>query len=66
MMISDSQFENTYSNQARADYHKLFKKAGLKLEATFKPLGYNDEPYDWVSETKIAPRMIFVLSKTKI
>jgi ubiquinone/menaquinone biosynthesis C-methylase UbiE len=48
------------------DYHKLFKKAGLILEATYKPLGYKDEPFDWVSETKIAPWMIFVLSKTKI
>ncbi len=47
------------------DYHKLFDQAGLKLEATYKPLGYKDEPYNWVSELKIAPWMIFVLSKTK-
>ena len=47
-----------------SDYHKLFKKAGLTLEATYKPLGYKYEPYNWVSELFIAPWMIFVLSKT--
>jgi hypothetical protein len=47
-----------------SDYHKLFKKAGLTLEATYKPLGYEYEPYNWVSELFIAPWMIFVLSKT--
>lgn len=45
------------------DYHKLFRKSGLKLEATYKPLGYRDEPYIWVSEIHLAPWMIFVLSK---
>ena len=47
-----------------SDYHKLFDKAGLTLEATYKPLGNKDEPYNWVSELKIAPWIIFVLSKT--
>ena len=46
-----------------ADYHKLFNLAGLELEATYKPLGNLNEPYDWVSETTIAPWMIFVLKK---
>lgn len=46
------------------DYHKLFEKAELRLEATYKPLGLKEEPYNWVSETKVAPWMIFVLSKT--
>jgi SAM-dependent methyltransferase len=44
------------------DYHKLFEKAGLCLETTYKPLGYLWEPYNWVSELHIAPWMIFVLS----
>ena len=46
------------------DYHKLFKNVGLTLDATYKPLGYKDDPYNWVSELSIAPWMIFVLSKT--
>lgn len=45
------------------DYHILFEKAGLILEATYKPLGLSDEPYSWISETTNAPWMIFVLSK---
>lgn len=46
------------------DYQILFDKAGLVLDATYKPLGHKDEPYNWISETRIAPWMIFVLSKT--
>lgn len=45
------------------DYHLLFEKAGLKLEATYKPLGRRDEPFKWISELTIAPWMIFVLSR---
>jgi len=45
------------------DYHVLFEKAGLNLEATYKPLGLKDESYNWISETNTAPWMIFVLSK---
>lgn len=45
------------------DYHLLFKKSGLRLEATYKPLGRKDEPFKWISELTIAPWMIFVLSK---
>jgi ubiquinone/menaquinone biosynthesis C-methylase UbiE len=47
-----------------SDYYKLFDKAGLKVEAAYKPLGSKDEPYQWVSETEIAPWIIFVLKKT--
>ena len=43
------------------DYHLMFKRAGLEIEAFYKPLGYNSEPINWVSETSIAPWMIFVL-----
>jgi len=46
------------------DYHRLFHLSGLEIEATYKPLGYENEPYSWVSETMIAPWMIFVLKKT--
>jgi len=45
------------------DYHKQFDLSGLDIEATYKPLGYENEPYSWVSETTIAPWMIFVLKK---
>lgn len=45
------------------DYHKLFNGAGLVVEETYKPLGYPDEPFKWVSETEIAPWIIFVLGR---
>ncbi len=46
------------------DYHELFNRAGLILEATYKPLAHKDEPFNWVSELKIAPWIIFVLNKS--
>jgi SAM-dependent methyltransferase len=45
------------------DYYKLFNQAGFEIEAIYKPLGHNNEPYKWISETEIAPWMIFVLNK---
>lgn len=45
------------------DYHELFKRAGLTLEATYKPLGYKEEQFKWISELHTAPWMIFVLNK---
>jgi ubiquinone/menaquinone biosynthesis C-methylase UbiE len=47
------------------DYHKLFNIAGFEIEATYKPLGYDHEPFAWVSEKEIAPWMIFILKKSK-
>jgi len=45
------------------DYHKLFDLADLKLEATYKPLGNKTEPFDWISETSVAPWVIFILRR---
>ncbi|MGE5406094.1 MAG: methyltransferase [Methanosarcina sp.] len=45
------------------DYHKIFAKAGLILEETYKPLGLKSEPFEWKSELHTAPWMIFVLKK---
>ncbi len=46
------------------DYHKLFNIAGLEIESIYKPLGYENEPFEWISEKEIAPWIIFVLKKT--
>jgi SAM-dependent methyltransferase len=46
-----------------ADYHTLFDLAGLETEATYKPLGFENEPFKWVVEKEIAPWIIFVLKK---
>ncbi len=46
-----------------ADYLELFSKAGLNLEASYKPLGKKEEPFEWKSELDIAPWVIYVLKK---
>ena len=45
------------------DYEVLFAQAGLKIEAIYKPLGYANEPFKWVSEKELAPWIIYILSK---
>jgi SAM-dependent methyltransferase len=45
------------------DYRKTYKQSGLKLIQTYRPLAREDEPYRWVSETKIAPWVIYVLGR---
>ncbi len=43
------------------DYYNLFDQAGLQTEATYKPLGLDNEAFNWVVEKEIAPWIIFVL-----
>jgi SAM-dependent methyltransferase len=45
------------------DYVNLFAASGLELEAHYTPLGREDEPYQWVMETSIAPWVIYVVKK---
>lgn len=44
-------------------YRDTYKKAGLELIKTYKPLAKENEPYKWVNETRIAPWTIYVLEK---
>jgi SAM-dependent methyltransferase len=46
-------------------YREVYEAAGLKLLATYKPLVIEGENQcnDWVSETKVAPWVVYVLSK---
>jgi SAM-dependent methyltransferase len=46
------------------DYRETYKQASLKLVQTYKPLAREDEPFEWVSETKIAPWVIYVMSRS--
>ena len=43
------------------DYLSLFAASGLELVAHHLPFGRSDEPYKWLSETSIAPWVIYVL-----
>ena len=47
------------------DYVSLFAASDLDLVAQYRPLGREDEPYEWVTETSIAPWVIYVLGKKK-
>jgi len=44
-------------------YQMTFKRAGLELVKTYKPLAKKNEPYKWDNETRIAPWIIYVLKK---
>jgi hypothetical protein len=43
------------------DYQETYRRAGLRVLATRRPLAEESEPYAWVSETTIAPWVIYVL-----
>ena len=43
------------------DYMEVYRRAGLSVIAKCKPLATGAEPYAWVSETNIAPWVIYVL-----
>jgi SAM-dependent methyltransferase len=45
------------------DYADLFAQSGLDIISQFNPLGREDEPYQWLAETSIAPWVIYVLAK---
>jgi len=45
------------------DYMNLFAACQLDLVGHYTPLGRNDEPYGWVSETSIAPWVIYVVKR---
>ena len=42
-------------------YHEVYQRAGLVPIRTYRPLAKETEPYSWVSETTIAPWVIYVL-----
>jgi SAM-dependent methyltransferase len=44
-------------------YRAVYRDAGLQAIEVFKPLANGNEPYSWVSETKISPWVIYVLKR---
>ena len=45
-------------------YLEVYSCAGLEIVETRKPLAKGDEPYCWVSETRIAPWVIYALRRS--
>jgi SAM-dependent methyltransferase len=46
-------------------YHEVYRRAGLVAIKTYRPLATPAEAYSWVSETTIAPWVIYVLGRAK-
>lgn len=42
-------------------YRGIYASAGLEVLEVHRPLGRADEPFEWVSETRVAPWVIWVL-----
>ncbi len=42
-------------------YHEVYQRVGLAPIRSYRPLAKQTEPYSWVSETAIAPWVIYVL-----
>lgn len=45
-------------------YQEVFARASLTVVATCRPLASGHEPYPWISETRTAPWVIYILKKT--
>jgi ubiquinone/menaquinone biosynthesis C-methylase UbiE len=45
------------------DYAQIFGKVGLQAKETHKPLGHDDDPYDWRDEKDKPAMLIYVLGK---
>lgn len=45
-------------------YQQVFRQADLEVVKMYQPLAREDEPYQWVNETRIAPWVIYVLKKS--
>jgi len=45
------------------DYLRVYKHAGLTVDHIHRPLAREDEPFQWVSETRISPWVIYVLKR---
>ena len=46
-------------------YLETYARAGLELVEMRKPVATGDEPYKWVSETRIAPWVIYALRRSR-
>ena len=45
------------------DYRQIFNDVGLKILKTHRPLGRDDDPFEWLDETIISPIIIYILGK---
>jgi ubiquinone/menaquinone biosynthesis C-methylase UbiE len=48
-----------------AGYRGIYSRAGLEVVADYRPLARGDEGWPWVSETRVAPWVIWVLRSAR-
>jgi len=46
-----------------AAYRRLYAQSGLAVAADYRPLGREDDGVSWVSETRVAPWVVWVLTR---
>ena len=46
-------------------YRDVYERAGVRPSKIYRPLGNHGEAYSWVSETRIAPWVIYVLERAE-
>jgi ubiquinone/menaquinone biosynthesis C-methylase UbiE len=44
-------------------YRDIYQRSGLRVLKAYRPLAEESEPFDWISETTIAPWVIYVLQR---
>jgi len=47
-------------------YATAYERADLETIAMHRPMGREEEPFDWVSETEISPWVIYVLGRSRV
>ena len=52
-----------YYGKAKGKKEKIYMQAGLELVKRYAPLAKENEPYEWGSETTVAPWVIYVLKE---
>jgi len=45
-------------------YRDVYGRSGIEIVEVYKPLASEDEPFQWVNETTIAPWVIYVLKRS--
>jgi hypothetical protein len=65
IVVTDHQDRRPVEDILRSEesYRSAYKAAGLEAVQVLEPLAKGDEPYPWVSETEIAPWVIYVLKR---
>ncbi len=47
------------------DYEQLFEAVNFRIAAIYRPLGLENEPFEWINEMEIPPWVIYVLKNGK-